>query len=328
MVQADVDRGKFRAGLKAAESFLKQWPADRRASLTAARCANRLGQPRRAEIHYAHAGVLDVDDLHDRAFGLIVLNQPGRAVEVYRELLERQPNDALALKRLAAVLIDQKRYSRIPELGERLMRIPNQEVAGRTLSGIGHHVARQYAQAAEDFERVLAADPNLKTMPLPPALFWNHLATDLLALGKSADARAHLMRALAAMDDAGLKELLGLSYHLEGRSEEAERCWREAVERDPARIDAWLDLGRLALARGRTDEAVETLTKAVTLAPESLEANYNLAQAFRLQGKPADADRFQRRATALRAATPQTGGMGQIPEPGATARHAPPRPFR
>lgn len=309
--RADFDRRQYVAALGAAEDYLKRWPADSRASLMAARCATRIGQPSRAEAHFAHAGALGIDDLHDRAYGMIQLQQPRRAVDLYEEILARNPGDALALKRLAAVFMGLKRYTKLPEIAARLMTIPGEEVAGRTLSGIGHHVERQYPEAVEAFLKVLEGDPELTSMPLPKTLFWNHLAIDLLAQGKYAEARTHLIRGLADSQDAGLTELLGTTYHQEGRPDQAEHYWRLAVERDPNLPDAWLDLGNLAIARRRPREAVELLTRAAELAPDMVEPHQNLSVAYKMLDQPEDAERFRKSAADLRARNARSGGVNR-----------------
>jgi predicted Zn-dependent protease len=310
-VRADFDRRRYVAALGAAEDYLKRWPGDPRASLMAARCATRIGQPARAEAHFSHAGTLGVDDLHDRAYGMIQMQMPRRAADLYGEILARDPDDALALKRKAAVLMGLKRYSRLPEIAARLMAIPGEDVAGLTLSGIGHHVDRQYPEAAEAFLDVLERDPDLTSMPLPTTLFWNHLATDLLAQGKFAEARTHLLRGLADTQDAGLTELLGTTYQQEGRPDEAERYWRLAVERDPNLPDAWLDLGNLAIARRRPKEAVSLLTRAAELAPDSVEAHQNLSVIYKMLGDPEQAERYRKITAELRARNSRSTGSSR-----------------
>jgi len=119
--RADFDHRDYRAALNTAESYLKRWPDDPRASLMAARSATRLGQLQRAEKHFERAGTLSIDDLHDRAYGMVQMQQPERAIELYDQLLSQSPDDALALKRLAAVFMGLKRYSRLPDIAVRLM---------------------------------------------------------------------------------------------------------------------------------------------------------------------------------------------------------------
>ena len=66
----------------------------------------------------------------------------------------------------------------------------------------------------------------------------------------------YLTRALADTQDAGLMELLGLTYSQQGAIDEAERCWRQAESWDPDNADVCLDLGRLAVSRRQWSEAV------------------------------------------------------------------------
>jgi tetratricopeptide (TPR) repeat protein len=302
----------YRTALRAAQDHLKRWPGDRRASLMAARCLGCMGLPRQAEVYYQQAGELDLDDLQDRAYGLVRAGDPHRAAEVYFKLITRWPDNVLALKRLAAVLMELKQWKSALLLSERLLRIPSGQVAGHTLAGIGFHVSKHAAQAAESFERVLQLDPELKEMPLPHDLFWNHLALDLIALGRTNAARGYLQQALARREDAGLRELLGVTYEKEGLLSQAEQCWRQALSRDPNNTDALLDLGRLALSRRQWSEAVRLLERARVLSPQSVDPVYNLSRAYRLKGDIASAERCEALAARLRTSQ-QRGDVGQMP---------------
>ena len=56
--------------------------------------------------YYQKAGPsrLDVEDLHIRAYALVLNNRREPAIQAYREILERRPDDVLALSRMAARL--------------------------------------------------------------------------------------------------------------------------------------------------------------------------------------------------------------------------------
>jgi tetratricopeptide (TPR) repeat protein len=310
------DRRDYRTALRAAQDFLRRRPEDPRASLLAAQSLSRMGQGRQAEEYFKRSGPLGLQDSQDRAFGLVRAGEPEQAAEVYFEMIQRWPGDVLALKRLAGVLMEMKAWKPALLVSERLIRLPEGEVAGQTLAGIGFHVSRHAAQAVSAFERVLQLDPNLKEMPLPRPLFWNHLALDLIALGRPAEARRHLERGLGENEDAGLREILGVTYEKEGLSEQAEKCWRQSLAMDPRNADTLLDLGRLDLARGRFDEAVTLLEQAVELSPESVDPAYNLSRAYRLKGNVPKAQHYEERAAHLRHAHPPSGGMGEMPESG------------
>jgi tetratricopeptide (TPR) repeat protein len=310
--QAAYSRHQYRSALYTAQNHLKFFPYDRRASLLAARCLMRLGQSREAEPHYQRAGVLDLDDMQARAVGLLQADEPRQATTVYEEILTRWPENVLALKRLAAVRMGMKQWSDVLELAARLVAIPGQEVAGRTLEAIAHHERKHYPEAISASTRVLELDPDLKTMLLPRTLFWNNLALDLMALGQTEQARVYLTRALLVSDDAGLKELLGTTYSQQGDFDEAEKCWHDAVTLDPKNADAWLDLGRLAMTRHHWKQAEEFLTRASELSVDAVEPLYDLSLVHRMNGNTAAADRFKRLADEKRrSAPPRTGGMGE-----------------
>ncbi len=321
----------YRAAFRAARDYLQRCPGDRRAMVMAARCLTRLGQGRQAEEFYRRSGPLELDDLRDRAYGLVLMGQPQQAAENYYEILERRPEDVLALKRLAAVLMELNEWKEARSISERLIRIPGGEVTGHTLAGIGFHVSKHADQAAASFQRVLQLDPDLKEMPLPQPLFWNHLALELIALGRTAEARTNLQRALVKQDDAGLRELLGVAYEKEGLLEDAEHCWRQALTLDPNNADTLLDLGRLALGRKRFDEAVAMFERSAELSPDSVDPVYNLSRAYRLKGDIAKSQHYETLVAQLRRFQPPRGGMGapqSDDEPGKGTTKAKPGPVR
>ncbi|QEH38342.1 Tetratricopeptide repeat protein [Aquisphaera giovannonii] len=303
----------YRSALIAARARLDRRPDDTDAALLAARCLAKLGRWQQADELYRRAGSLGLDDANDHAYGLVRAGDLPRAFEAYERLLDRWPDDVLALKRQAALLISKADWKRVRRISERLIAIPGGRVAGRTLAGIGFHSTRHAEEAVAAFEEVLRLDPELKEMPLPQRVFWGHLALDLIALGRSSDARAHLERALAREDDAGLRELLGVTFEKEGRMDEAERCWRESLARDPNNADTLLDLGRQEVASRRIDEAIGHLERAAELSPESIDPVYNLSRAYRFKGDLDRARRYEARAEELRRAHPRQGGMGERP---------------
>ncbi len=74
-----------------------------------------------------------------RAFGLVRGNQREKAIAAYHEIFERRPDDVLALRREAGVLISQGMRNEAMRLAERLIQIPAGEVIGYTLTGVINH---------------------------------------------------------------------------------------------------------------------------------------------------------------------------------------------
>jgi tetratricopeptide (TPR) repeat protein len=65
---------RLEVALQISLGHLKRRPTSRFASLLAARCLSRLGRPDQAEAWYAKAGALDLEDLHIRAYALVLSN--------------------------------------------------------------------------------------------------------------------------------------------------------------------------------------------------------------------------------------------------------------
>jgi superkiller protein 3 len=182
------------------------------------------------------------------------------------------------------------------------------------------------AQAAEHFQRVLAAAPDHPGARLM-------LAQALSAQGRPVEAAEEAQRAAdlvaalpparrAAAGEARYQLTLGLARAAVAQLEEAEAALRHAAELAPLDAEAWHELGVVLLRRGsdadaaealaratalvpdradshaqhgnallrlgRLDEARAELERAVTLAPESADAWYALASVHRAAGRDDD----------------------------------------
>ncbi len=71
------------------------------------------------------------------------------------------------------------------------------------------------------------------------------------------------------------------------QTERAIERYRQVVELDPLRQDAWVNLGDALLTAGRTAEAIDALRHALDLDPEDPAAHYDLAETFDQIGQPA-----------------------------------------
>ena len=265
------------------------------------RCLSRLGRPDRAEDLYRKAGPLDVDDLHLRAYAFALANRREQAIRAFREILDRRPDDVLAMSRLAAVLISESRWSETLDVAHRLIAIPDGAVIGHTLAGVVHHNTGDPELAVFSFDRVVELDPDLRRMPLKPhSMFWTQYGDSLLRVGRWADARRYLRKALDEGNDPRVADLLGQSYYLEGVLDEAEWYWRLALQWDDQRYGTWWRIGKLELQRGRPAVAIEPLQRAASIRPNFIGPRYSLALAYRRLGKDRDAERYQKEADRLR----------------------------
>jgi tetratricopeptide (TPR) repeat protein len=257
---------------------------------------------------------LSLDDLQVRAYGMVRSNQHARAIRAYQEIVARWTDNVLALRRLAAVQLAIKNRTESLALAGRLIAIPGGEAVGFTLRGSVHHDGENHAEAVAAYERVLQLDPELRVMPLPRRLFWGELGDDLVALGRIADARRYLRRAVAQEPDAALMTMLGRVARLEGDIDDAEACFRQAAVWDPQDALPHVHLGQLAIERRQFDEASAELRQALRLSPRNVQAADDLSMALRQLGRLDEAARCQRLADELRRQSAQAArGRGPLP---------------
>lgn len=313
--EAAYRRTNFELALSKARGHLARRSSSRTAALIAARCLSSLDRPSQAEPYYKKAGSLDLEDQHTRALGIVKGNLRAQAIQAYRQILTRWPDDVRALRRLAAVLISESRWAEALETAKRLTKIPDGTVIGHTLAGVVHHNTANTDQSVAEFGRVLELDPDLKEMPLTPrSMFWADYGQDLLASGRAVLAERCLHRALAEGGDATIADLLGQSYYQQGESDEAERCWRYSLNLNPNRASTWWRIGRLQLQQDKLEDAVASLLRASQLAPKAVEPAFNLSLAYRRLGRREEADRLQHQVSRLRdKSAPPRGGMGSMP---------------
>ena len=287
-------RGDYPAALVSATDHLARRPWSREASRIAARCLSRLDFADQAEPFYRAGGDLTVEDLRYRAYGLTRANLRERALAAFDEILARDPGDVASLRLRAGLLMSMNRWYDVEEVGQRLSKRPGRPIEvespiatgghwtfrprtvasvptiGATLEAIACHNRGEAVDAVPIYERVLALDPDLRSMPLDPRLFWSQFGEDLLSVGRSTDLIQLLSPREETRSDPSLLALLARARMQLGQVDESEAAWRKVLELSPAQPSAWLALGRIEAGRGRTDEAIRLLIRAAALAPDSV----------------------------------------------------------
>lgn len=71
--------------------------------------------------------------------------------------------------------------------------------------------------------------------------------------------------ALCPMDSADHLYRRGMAFHGKGDYSKAISCFRSGLEKDPEDVDAWFDCGESLVQLGRTEEALDCYTRAVSL---------------------------------------------------------------
>jgi tetratricopeptide (TPR) repeat protein len=308
--EAAYRNGDLVTALRRALDHLDHRPRDRPAVRLVALCLSRLDFADSAESYYCRAGRLGLEDLHVRAYGLVRGNCRLKAETAYRQILAKWPGDSQALRRLGAELMTMMRWDEAIDVARRLARTLGGEVDGLAMmAAIQHYDNKE--EAIVTYQRLFEIDPELRRLPSAPEfrqIFWAQLAEDFLAVGQTENALRLLERAPPADRGPIWTWLVGRAYCLDGRFDEAERRWREAVQKDSKMTDAWIELGRLALARNRPEEAIAPLERASELVPRAYMPSYLLSLTYRLTGQVDLADRHRARAERFRGESPPASG--------------------
>src|SRR5688572_25288741 len=103
-----------------------------------------------------------------------------------------------------------------------------------------------------------------------------------------------------------------VALHQSGRFADAEKIYRDVLQKDPRNPDALQLLGLLAHQSGKNDVAIELIKKAITIRPRA-EFYINLAQAQRALGLAAESLESTQRAVQMSPNIPEAwNNLGSI----------------
>ncbi|MDH3584513.1 MAG: tetratricopeptide repeat protein [Phycisphaerae bacterium] len=265
---------------------------------------------------------LDVGRAHQRKGRL------AEATAVYREVLEREPNNGYALHLLGLIALQQGNK---PE-GIRLIReaIQHEALNAHFHLNLGKalHESGQLPEAARCYQRAAQLNPRLSE----PQWFLGRLqegqgrvedairtygAALRLAQGPKAGAGGKLVRqraeaalerhlaearlaTQAAPTSAQALCRLGVALEQRERGTEAASCYRQATEFDPNDHEAHILLGAYLQGETRTEEAIDCYRRARELRPDVLNTTVRLGICLSQVGRLAEAADCYDQALAIR----------------------------
>ena len=223
--------------------------------------------------------LIALDRAVHRGVELFVARQYREAIELYRDIISKRPDMAIAYRHLAFVeweagdvpaaigVLEQARHAGVTHAG-----ITTQ--LGNYLAESGRAV--EAARLLEGIDRASSTDPD--------AL--NALGIAYARSGRPAEAQRAFERMLAA-DGASAIALVNLgALALERGDAAAARAYFErAVTSDPSSSQAQAGLGIVAMKQGDRETAVTAWTKAVQLDATNYDALYNLATTLARSGR-------------------------------------------
>jgi tetratricopeptide (TPR) repeat protein len=222
-----------------------------------AACAFDLGRRQEAEQHWAKALSL-VDRMSERekyrtlgGYYLAVARNYEKAIESYRELVEKYPADLAGQNNLALAYFYTRNFSKAFEHGKRAIEIYPRSLKFRNNYALYAMYAGDFTMAAENAQQVLNEDPKIDTPYLA-------LAMAALSGGDVAKAREVYTRAAASGRAAASLAAIGLAdiALLEGKPAEAIAILEPAIPLDrDANNTFGVDTKQVAMVEARAAQS-------------------------------------------------------------------------
>ena len=186
---------------------------------------------------------------------------PGEAVDALRRAIAAGVTQASVIAQLAGFLADTGRVAEAIRLVEPLAANPNADADTLNSLGIAYVRANRRDEAARTFERVLVIDPG-SSIPL------ENLGVMAIERGDIRAARRNFERAVQAHPRSSRAHAgLGVVALNEGDRKAAVDAWRRAVQLDPTNVDAMYNAGITLTQDGQLDAARPYLEQFLKAAP-------------------------------------------------------------
>ena len=245
-----------------------------------------------------------ISELFQLAVQLHQANRLVQAEQVYRELLEIQPNHSEGLYALGILMRQLGKYESAKELFNSVLRLKPESAKVWFSLGNLHQEQGQLSEAVESYQQALAIEP--KSVP-----FLNNLGYTLQQQGKFSEAIACYQKVLELESDcleakvnlgntlfamgklapseyafyASLNNQLGVSHQQAGELKTALNCYRQAIALQPDLTEAHYNLGMALQEQGKFSEAIALYQKVLELDPSKVEVYYKFGKIYQAQHK-------------------------------------------
>jgi predicted O-linked N-acetylglucosamine transferase (SPINDLY family) len=202
-----------------------------------------------------------IDALLQAALGHGRAGRSDQAEALFRQVLQRDPDQVAALNNLGTLLLLRGELAEAQTLLERAIRLrPDHALAHNNLGSVWLRRG-QFTAAVSCFAQALAHRPDL-------AVARYNLGTALHRLGRLPEAEAALRDALRLQPDyAPAHYQLGVLLKDVLRLDEARACLERAIALEPDFSDAQSTLAAVLQLQGRTDSARAVLARAIETTP-------------------------------------------------------------
>ncbi len=183
-------------------------------------------------------------------------NQPHKAEEVFRKVLQTDPESKVGLANLGELYIQQSDFDQAIDV---LSKIPESDLDSRLSHMLGYAYAQtqQFDKAIDVYEKALAQDPDNTDLQ-------RYYADALLNAGKNEAARTELQKVLKSEpDDALSYKRLAMINREEGRFDDARQELDKARSLSPDDLEIPYQQAVLESTVGNDDKAIQILQELV-----------------------------------------------------------------
>jgi tetratricopeptide (TPR) repeat protein len=210
----------------------------------------------------------------------LAVNQPGKAAEIMKKVLEISPQRSAARRVLALALLRQgQAEAAIAELKAGIKAAHGRDVESQYLLASIYHELRRSGEAERFVTEALNADPNHL-----PALLLKGLI--LVEQGKD-DAGLAILKQVAGRDRKSpwVRLGMGVAYRQKGQWKEAVQLLEQVSKEQPGWAMAHFRLGEALLAQGQTGQAMKAFSKAEQASADAAVAKIDVANLLLARGR-------------------------------------------
>ncbi|MGD0223301.1 MAG: tetratricopeptide repeat protein [Terriglobia bacterium] len=179
-------------------------------------------------------------------------NKPAKAEEVFRKVLQTDPDSKVGLANLAELYIQQSEFEQAIEA---LSKIPEGDMDSRLYHMLGYSYSQtqQFDKAIGIYQKALAQDPDNTDLR-------RYYADALLNAGKTDSAREELQKILKSEPDDGLSyKRLAMINREEGRFDDARQELEKAKTLSPDDLEIPYQQALLESTMGNNEKAIDIL---------------------------------------------------------------------